>query len=107
MSNGVRLAISTSDNGGDQETISQASNSPSRMKPGSNFGDRLFMQRTVSFRSKEITPISATHHGRWERGLRDLPKGQSDSSIPFALASMSPEMRDTIMNSPANSGIIK
>ena len=89
----------------DGDNLSQVSVlSPSKQKV--NFGDRLYNQRTVSFRTKELSP-NALSKSLWEKGLRgDVPQ-QPPPDINGLLATLTNERRESLMHSPNPSPLIK
>ncbi len=89
---------------GDTDSLSQISSaSPNKSKV--NFGDRLYNQRTVSFRTKELGLGIARNI--WEKGLRGEGAPQPNPDINGLLASLTPERRESIMASPAPSPLLK
>jgi len=82
----------------DGDNFSQVSVlSPSKQKV--NFGDRLFNQRTVSFRTKELSP-SGISKSLWEKGLRGDGPQQPPPDINGLLATLTNEGRESLMHSP-------
>lgn len=89
----------------DGDNLSQVSVlSPSKQKV--NFGDRLFNQRTVSFRTKELTP-SGVSKALWEKGLRGDGPQQPPPDINGLLVTLTAERRESLMHSPNPSPLVK